>query len=414
VSAAERRSPGAPPRPGLDVPGGRLLAGLPWLCRPPFLAALYAALAIAAAITPMLRPAFGNFDIFRHSFLHLAAGTGLYVHYPAEPGDLFKYSPTFALAMAPFALLPRWLGMAAWNLLNALAPWAAVQRLPLSREARAFVLLFAAVELLVSLQNLQSNGLVAALMIGTFAAFERERPVLAALCVCLAFYIKIFGAAAAILFVLYRRRGAFLTACLVIGAALALAPLPVTGIDGFFAQYLGWADLLRHDQVPNNLSLIGFLDDRLGLDLPNAWVEIVGLILLLAPLARRRCWPAFAWRLAYLGSLMMWVVVFNHKSESPTFVIAMLGVALAAVAEPASLARTLLLAAAFVLTSLSSTDVVPRSVRQSLVRPLAVKAWPVFVLWAASVLRLATAPAARPDTAVPDGAGGGGAVSRAS
>src|SRR5579871_4967844 len=206
------------------APGGRLFAEFPWLCRPEFLLLVYAGLALAAAIPALLRPGFGNFDIFRHSFIHLVDGSGLYRHYPAEPGDLFKYSPTFALAMAPFWLMPKWLGLPVWTLLNALAPLVAVSRLTLSREARAFVLLFCAIELFISLQNLQSNGLVAALMIGTFAALERDRPILAALLAGLAFHIKIFSIAAAIVFVFYRRRPTFAVAAAVIIAVLGVLP----------------------------------------------------------------------------------------------------------------------------------------------------------------------------------------------
>jgi hypothetical protein len=84
----------------------------------------------------------------------------------------------------------------------------------------------------------------------------------------------------------------------------------------------------------------------------------------------------------------MWVVVFNHKTESPTFVIAMFGVSLWAVVEPPSLARSLLIGFAFVGTSLSSTDFVPRALRQQIVRPLAIKAVPILLLWVLTVWQL--------------------------
>jgi hypothetical protein len=370
------------------VPGARLFASAPWLSKPEFLLVLYAGLALAAAIPALFRTGFGNFDIFRHSFIHLVEGDGLYRHYPAEPGDLFKYSPTFALAMAPFWVLPKWLGLPAWSLLNALAPPVAVNRLALSREARAFVLLFCAIELFISLQNLQSNGLVAGLMIGTFVAFERDRPIVAALLFGLAFHIKLFGAAAGLLFVFYRRRPTFLVAAAIITVALGLLPAAVIGLDGLVDQYRGWLDLISHDQIPNNLSLIGFLDTWFGLKLPNAALQIPGMVVLVAPLFRRHRWSDFGWRLTYLSSVLMWVVVFNHKTESPTFVIAMFGVALWAVAGPSSRSRSLLLALAFVLTSLSSTDLVPHNLRQEFVRPLAIKAVPIFVAWALSLWRL--------------------------
>jgi len=45
-------------------------------------------------------------------------GKDLYAPYPNEYWDLYKYSPTFALLMAPLALLPTLAGLAGWNLLN--------------------------------------------------------------------------------------------------------------------------------------------------------------------------------------------------------------------------------------------------------------------------------------------------------
>ena len=50
-----------------------------------------------------------NWIIFSSSFSHLMEGTSLYVRYDPEI-DLFKYSPTFALLMAPLSVLPFWLG----------------------------------------------------------------------------------------------------------------------------------------------------------------------------------------------------------------------------------------------------------------------------------------------------------------
>ncbi|MBK7855412.1 MAG: DUF2029 domain-containing protein [Bacteroidetes bacterium] len=61
---------------------------------------------------------YNNYLIFKDSFQHFLQGLNLYANYP--PVDLFKYSPTFAVLMSPFAFLPDWLGLTLWNLLNAM------------------------------------------------------------------------------------------------------------------------------------------------------------------------------------------------------------------------------------------------------------------------------------------------------
>src|ERR1051325_571396 len=59
-----------------------------------------------------------NFLIFRAAFDHLRAGVDLYAFHPADHADLFKYSPTFALLFAPFAVLPFDVAIISWNVLT--------------------------------------------------------------------------------------------------------------------------------------------------------------------------------------------------------------------------------------------------------------------------------------------------------
>jgi hypothetical protein len=63
---------------------------------------------------------YNNYKIFKESYFHLVEKQDLYQLYPKEHWDYYKYSPTFALFMAPFAYLPDFLGLLFWNLLNVL------------------------------------------------------------------------------------------------------------------------------------------------------------------------------------------------------------------------------------------------------------------------------------------------------
>ena len=51
---------------------------------------------------------------------NLAAGHNLYAP-STKHQDFFKYTPTFALLFAPFAVVPAGLGMLMWNGVNAFA-----------------------------------------------------------------------------------------------------------------------------------------------------------------------------------------------------------------------------------------------------------------------------------------------------
>lgn len=138
-------------------------AWFPWMC--------FSVVALLASVHRiwLVAGAFNNYRIFSRSFGHLVQGVNLYAAYPGEHGDLFKYSPAFALLMAPFSLVPEAIGVILWNLLNMLAPVWAVGKLRLEPRQKSLILFLIFLELLTSVQNAQSNGLMLGLILGAFA-----------------------------------------------------------------------------------------------------------------------------------------------------------------------------------------------------------------------------------------------------
>ena len=63
---------------------------------------------------------YNNYTIFEKSFDHLKNYQDLYIPYPEEHWDLYKYTPSFSVFFAVFNILPDWLGLSLWNLLNAI------------------------------------------------------------------------------------------------------------------------------------------------------------------------------------------------------------------------------------------------------------------------------------------------------
>lgn len=356
-----------------------------------FTAIVYALVAIGVTAQ---RLAFGpssynNFFTFKYSFYNLLHGKPLYVLHPGQHEDLFKYSPSFAMFMAPFYALPEWLGLLSWNLLNAFVPFFALQRLNISREAKAFVLFFILFDLITSVQNSQSNGLMAGLVIGAFAAMENRRPVLAALLICFGFYIKIFAAVAAVIFLFYDRKLRFLAATFVCGILLGILPAIFGGFDQLITHYREWLHLLAVDPSHElNYSVMTLTQRWFHFTAPDTVYLVPGIVLLLLPLVRTKRWNDFNFRLAFIASILVWVVIFNHKAESPTFVIAMCGAALWGISQPPSMERTILLWFVFVLTGLSATDIFPPYLRDHFIRPYCLKALPCIVIWVVMIWRL--------------------------
>jgi hypothetical protein len=370
-----------------------------WLDRRPrayssrVLLAITTVSALITTVRGFLGPAyaFNNFTIYRWSFANLALGLDLYSIRDNLYIDIFKYSPTFALSMAPFWAIPHAAGVVAWNLINAWAPYWAVNRLRVDQKARAFILLFLLAESQITILNAQSNGILVGLMIGAFAAFERGRVATSALLICLGFYIKPFAAVVGILFLFYGQKRRFLAATAMIAAALGLAPMVVTGPAGWLAVHRRWLTMLASDASHEaNYSIMTLVQGLTHVTLPDACYLAAGLLLLLLPLARRGMWGDPGYRLTVLASTMIWVVIFNHKAESPTYIIAIAGVALWSRAEPFGWRRVLLTLFALVVTELGSTDAFPMAVRMRYLQPYSLKALPCVLIWIYATYRLLT------------------------
>jgi hypothetical protein len=288
-----------------------------------------------------------NFLIFRAAFDHLLAGTDMYVLHPAKHGDLYKYSPTFALAFAPFRALAYAPALLLWNLLNVLLIYVGL-RAVLAPTERLPALQITALGLITTLDGTQSNGLVAATMILAFAALERNRLALAATAVTAGILIKLFPAAALALALPRRDRVKFALVLAAVFLALVAAPLVVTPAATLLAQYRSWYAMGAVDALDRGASVMRLLN-IVGYNGPNWPIQFAGAALLLLPLARGR-WSDARHRKLFLASLLIYSVVFNHKAEQPSFVIAVVGVAIWYSLRPASLARDVLAGAVVVAT----------------------------------------------------------------
>jgi hypothetical protein len=324
-----------------------------------------------------------NYLIFKHAFYNLIEGKDLYALYPNLFWDYFKYSPTFALLMAPLAVLPDVTGLVLWNLLNALVLFLAVKCLPLKDEkTKVFILWFIAIELLTSIQNSQSNGLMAGLLVFSFAFFERRNVLVASLFIVLSFYLKIFGIAAAVLFLLYPDKLKFVASSVFWTIVLGLLPLTAVSPEQLTFLYKSWANLLASDHtVSYGLSVMGILQSWFHLTPPKLLILGLGTILLLLPFLKVRSYRDLHFRYLLLASLLIWVIIFNHKAESPTYIIAMTGVAIWYFTQPRRTANLLLLIVALVVTSLSPTDLMPRYFQHHFFSPYNLKALPVILVW---------------------------------
>jgi hypothetical protein len=75
------------------------------------------------------------------------------------------------------------------------------------------------------------------------------------------------------------------------------------------------------------------------------------------------------------------MVIFNHKAESPTFVIVMAGIGIWYFSQQPDVWDKVLLILSFLLITMSVSDLVPAAVRNGFIRPYGIKAVMAIVIW---------------------------------
>jgi len=371
-----------------------------------WLLALYATSAVLVAIQKGVLTQSNNFAVFRWAAINLLAGTDLYAAHPGQHVDFYKYSPTFALLFLPFARPPFALALLAWNLLNALLLYYALVRLLPGRPG-VIALALVYLELLLSMQYTQSNALVTASMILAFLAFEHGRQLGAAVWIALGTFIKLFPLAGVALALVHPRRWRFALILAGLAVALAALPLVVVSPDALAAQYRSWRAIEAADTLNRGYSLMQYLYMWFGADWPNWPVQLAGTMLLLLPLALgRRRWWEYRFRLRFFCSILVYVVLFNHQSETATFVIAFTGIAIWYVTSERNPWRTAVVAAMLLAMLLHDVEIVPLWVKDQIFVPHRLKGFPCVAAWFAmqaelfaTALRNESAGSALPGTA---------------
>jgi hypothetical protein len=342
-----------------------------------FVLLVYIGVVVAGSIQKYFAGEHSNFKIFVASADNLIHLRDLY----GPRYDTYHYTPTFAFLMIPFLYVPDWLGVIIWNLVNALPLFYALGSLDLRGRQKAMIWWVVLWELLTSIQNFQTNGLIAALFVWGFAAIERGHPLWAALCIALSTSIKVFGVAGALFFLL-SPQGAVASVYLGLWCLLlALLPWLVVPLGHLIDLYRRWlAQLLLVQQQSYGTSVMGVLRVWFGVRVGNLWIQLAGLGILCVPFLLWKRHRSLHFRYLLLGSTMIWAVLFNHKAESPAFVIAMTGVAMWFAVQHRTKVNLALLGLALVFTSFYP-DLLPQWIRETYMTPYAVKAVPCLLIW---------------------------------
>ena len=333
---------------------------------------------------------YNNYIIFKQSFFHLIHRQDLYIAYYSEYWDLYKYSPAFALFFGGLSVLPDAIGLFLWNVLNAGILVIAIYQVPkINTRYKSLMLLTVAIEMLTSLQNSQSNTLLVGLLILAFCMMEKGNLGLATLFITLTVFIKLFGIIAFVLFLFYPKKGKAILYTLGWFILFTCIPGVFIGFDQLLFLYKSWFKMLAEDHSANTgYSVLGWLKTWFSLEPNKLLILGIGFVLLLLPFIKVKKYADYSFRLMMMVSVLIWTVIFNHRAESPTFIIAMAGIVIWFFSQVPKKENIILLVLAIIFTCLSPSDIFPKHIRDNFFEVYVIKAVPCILIWCKIIYEL--------------------------
>lgn len=351
---------------------------------------LWIAAAVVYALIKFFIGKYNNYKIFKYVFPHAVDGVSLYGDYP-EYYDSNHYGILFSALIAPFSVLPDWLGLILWVAANTAFLFYAIKQLPLSTPQKVFIYWFSFIELMTAQGVQQFNISVAAFIILAFVFIEKKKDFWAACVIMLGTLIKIYPIVGLAFFFFSKQKLKLVFSCFVWGGVFLIIPLLYTpGLDYVISQYYDWFERLQLKNTmnmfadPQNISFLGMVRKISGSSTySDLWLIIPALILFFIPYLRISQYKHLSFRLMLLANVLLFVVLFSTGTEASGYITAMIGVALWYICTPSRYQKYnyYLLIITLVIVGLSSTELVPRFIRTGFIRPYVLKAWPVTVVW---------------------------------
>ncbi len=355
---------------------------------------IWLALAIFTALKLFLtfdKTKYNNYLIYKNVFFNTINQESLYAENTALFLDSNHYGPLFSIIIAPFALLPDGLGMIFWNVFNVGFLIWAVSKLPIKNAQINLIFWICAHELLTSLLALQFNPLMTSIIILSFVFIHNKKEFWAAFFIIVGTYVKLYGIVGLAFFFFSKNKLKFIGSLVFWAIVLFVLPMALSSPEFILKSYLDWFESLVHKNDLNgsltsmqDISVMGMVRRIFqNPTLPNLPFLLLGLIGFALPYSRINLYKNLKFRLLLLSSVLLFTVIFSTGSESPTYIIAFVGVAIWYVIKERPIAKLdiFLFIFALVLTSFSPSDLMPKYVRIHFIQPYALKTLPCILIW---------------------------------
>jgi len=312
------------------------------------------------------------FDIFiKHG--------NIYDAHPDIFSDYYRYTPTFAILLSPFSLISDYIGPFLWTGLNAFILCEGVRKLVKNEKNACIALWIILVEFETSILGWQINGLVAGLILLSFAWARENKEMKFALAGICNFFIKIYGGVSLLFTLLYpgeRKRFIWIISFFILFLFLPLLFISFPELCNLYRSE--FASIISYK---TDLSIMEMFRAWFKIDFPNLPLQIIASVIFILPMLLDETYKNENIKILFLCSSLIFIVLFNQLAESQTYVIAVAGFAVYWVLSPKSKINNVLLILVFLFTILSHTDFYPWNFRENFICPSRIKAFPMLLAW---------------------------------
>ncbi|MDR6486627.1 hypothetical protein J2799_001112 [Chryseobacterium vietnamense] len=362
------------------------------LLNPKYIFGVYLIISVVTAISKYLRGdyAINNYLIFKNVFFNTIHQKNLFIHYPDLYFDLNHYGVFFSALIAPFAMMQDWLGISLWNIANTFIFIYGIYKLPFSDSKKAIFGLLCLQEYITAALSLQFNvALTGLLLLSAVYIYERKE-VKSVTAILIGIFVKIYGIVGLTQFFFIKNKTKFILSGIGIAILFFVLPMAYSSPQFVIQCYTDWFQSIveknNENQVLGNMqdiSLMGFVRRVLGdASISNLVFLAGGLPLFALPYIRIKQYKHYAFQLMILASTLLFLVLFSSSSESPTYIIAVVGVLIWFFLQKERTPLIIgLLVFVIIFTCFSTSDLFPKFVKENYIIKYSLKAVPCIVIW---------------------------------
>lgn len=342
---------------------------------------------------------YNNYLIFKGVFYNTLQEKNIFLQYPDLFFDSNHYGVFFSLLIAPFAMMPDWLGCVLWNMAITSAFLYAVYKLPFSDKKKSFFAWLCLQEFITAATYFQFNIILTGLlMLSAIYIYERKETQ-SAFSILIGTFVKVYGIVGLSAFFFIKNKLRFILSFIILAILFFVLPMLISSPKFGIQSYLDWYTSLSGKNLENqalgtrqDYSLMGVVRRILqNASISNLVFLIPGAIIFMLPYLRIKQYKHLPFQLMILASTLLFVVLFSSGSESPTYIIAIAGVMLWFLMQKRySKLDIVLLIFVMIFTCFAFSDLFPKSIKENVFVKYSTKAIPCILVWFKVIYELLT------------------------